>query len=221
MKESQAESICTLDFSMQIEGMQIEGIRTGKIVSVDDQGQVFVDFADNQQGKIAARFTSSLNLQKLREAALEGREVLLVFENNDPNLPIIINTLHSLLDEVSESTTAGSESKAAGSESTIAGSESKAAPSESTTVIGDGRAASSMAVSDRATPTTILEGLKPEEAIIDGKRITFDAQEEIVLQCGKASITLTRAGKVLVRGEYLLSRSSGVNSIKGGSVQIN
>ena len=31
----------------------------------------------------------------------------------------------------------------------------------------------------------------------------------------------TRAGKVLIRGTYLLSRSSGVNRIKGGSVQIN
>ena len=28
-------------------------------------------------------------------------------------------------------------------------------------------------------------------------------------------------GKVLIRGTYLLSRSSGVNRIKGGSVQIN
>jgi hypothetical protein len=57
--------------------------------------------------------------------------------------------------------------------------------------------------------------------MIDGKRVTFDAREEIVLRCGKASITLTKAGKVLIRGAYLLNRSSGVNRIKGGSVQIN
>ena len=31
----------------------------------------------------------------------------------------------------------------------------------------------------------------------------------------------TRAGKVLVRGAYVSSRSSGVQRIKGGSVQIN
>ena len=42
-----------------------------------------------------------------------------------------------------------------------------------------------------------------------------------VLVRGKASITLTREGKVLIRGTYLSSRSSGVNRIKGGSVQIN
>lgn len=59
------------------------------------------------------------------------------------------------------------------------------------------------------------------EASLDGERITLTAEKEIVLRCGHASITLTRAGKVLIRGAYLLSRSSGVNRIKGGSVQIN
>jgi len=58
-------------------------------------------------------------------------------------------------------------------------------------------------------------------AEIDGERVVFNAQKEIVLRCGKASITLTRAGKILIRGAYLLSRSSGVNRVKGGSVQIN
>ena len=56
---------------------------------------------------------------------------------------------------------------------------------------------------------------------LDGERLVFAADKEIVLRCGKSSITLTRAGKVLIRGAYLLSRSSGVNRIKGGSVQIN
>jgi len=58
-------------------------------------------------------------------------------------------------------------------------------------------------------------------ADIDDERIVLRAQKEIVLKCGKASITLTREGKILIRGAYLLSRSSGVNRIKGGSVQIN
>jgi hypothetical protein len=61
----------------------------------------------------------------------------------------------------------------------------------------------------------------PLEVQVDGERLVLTAKHEIVLRCGKASITLTRAGKVLIHGEYLLSRSSGVNRIKGGSVQIN
>ncbi|MDI5933168.1 DUF6484 domain-containing protein [Halomonas kalidii] len=55
----------------------------------------------------------------------------------------------------------------------------------------------------------------------DGERLELRADQEIVLRCGRASITLTRTGKILLRGAYLLSRSSGVNRIKGGSVQIN
>ena len=55
----------------------------------------------------------------------------------------------------------------------------------------------------------------------DQDTLLLTADREITLRCGKASITLTSAGKVLLRGAYLLSRSSGVNRIKGGSVQIN
>ena len=59
------------------------------------------------------------------------------------------------------------------------------------------------------------------EAAADGRRVEIQAEEEIVLRCGESSITLTRAGKILIRGAYVLSRSSGVNRIQGGSVEIN
>ncbi len=59
------------------------------------------------------------------------------------------------------------------------------------------------------------------EAKVDDERLVLTADREIVLKCGKASLTLTKAGKVLIRGRYVLSRSSGVNRLKGGSVQIN
>ena len=55
----------------------------------------------------------------------------------------------------------------------------------------------------------------------DGQRLIVSARDQLVLRCGKASITLTKAGKVLIEGSYLLSRSTGVNRIKGGSVQLN
>jgi Domain of unknown function (DUF6484) len=58
-------------------------------------------------------------------------------------------------------------------------------------------------------------------AALDGERLVLKAEQEIVLECGRASITLTRAGKVLIRGAYLSSRSSGVHRIKGASVDIN
>jgi Domain of unknown function (DUF6484) len=61
----------------------------------------------------------------------------------------------------------------------------------------------------------------PCAAEIDGEQLVLTAQREVVLRCGDASLTLTRAGKVLIRGTYVRSYSSGVNRIQGGSVQIN
>ncbi|MGH8295760.1 MAG: DUF6484 domain-containing protein [Steroidobacteraceae bacterium] len=59
------------------------------------------------------------------------------------------------------------------------------------------------------------------EADVDGRRVRITAQDEIVLECGSASITLRRNGRVVVRGTYLESYSDGTNRIKGGQVRIN
>lgn len=53
------------------------------------------------------------------------------------------------------------------------------------------------------------------------ERLTLAARREIVLQCGRASIVLTRAGKVLLQGTYVSSRSTGMQRITGASVHIN
>lgn len=60
-----------------------------------------------------------------------------------------------------------------------------------------------------------------EEVHVDRKRLIFEAAEEVVIRCGEACITLTSAGKVVIKGKYLLSRASETNSIKGSSVRIN
>lgn len=59
------------------------------------------------------------------------------------------------------------------------------------------------------------------EVDADGERLVVTARRQMVLRCGKASITLTKAGKVLIEGAYVSSRSSGTLRLKGGSVQIN
>ena len=59
------------------------------------------------------------------------------------------------------------------------------------------------------------------EVDADGERLIVSAREQLVLRCGQASITLTKAGKVLIQGAYVSTRSTGVNRIRGGSVQIN
>jgi hypothetical protein len=59
------------------------------------------------------------------------------------------------------------------------------------------------------------------EVDVDGERMIVSARDQLVLRCGKASITLTKAGKVLIQGSYVSSRSTGVNRVKGGSIQLN
>lgn len=75
----------------------------------------------------------------------------------------------------------------------------------------------------RAAKATPAAEPTPDGAVSPAipERIELVAEQEIVLRCGDASITLTKAGKIVLRGAYVLSRSSGVNKIKGGSVQIN
>jgi uncharacterized protein DUF6484 len=168
MKQPLAVSVQNVDVSRRI-----EGVRVGKVIGVEPNSEVLVDFPGNEHGPLTARFANALKLEILQKAASSYRDVLLIFENNDPQLPIILDTLHSYLDEITEA------------------------------------------------QELDLVTEEPQDVTVDGKRISFDAKEEIVLRCGKASITLTKAGKVLIRGAYLLSRSSGSNRIKGGSVNIN
>lgn len=73
----------------------------------------------------------------------------------------------------------------------------------------------------RGEATTLAEQPGHVEVDVDGERMLVTAKEQLVLRCGKASITLTKSGKVLIQGAYVSSRSTGVNRIKGGSVQLN
>jgi hypothetical protein len=61
----------------------------------------------------------------------------------------------------------------------------------------------------------------PDTNQADSDQTIITAEREIVLRCGDASITLTRAGKVLISGRYVVSRSSGYNKVKGAAVDIN
>lgn len=167
MKKSLSEHLTGFDISRRVEGM-----RVGKVTNIDGNARVFVDYPGSPQGPTGARFTSSVKLQALRNALASGQEVLILFENNDPSRPIIIDTLSSLIDEITH-----------------------------------------------AEPAELKE--KPEDVIIDGKKITFDAQEEVVIKCGQGSILVNKNGKIILKGTNLLSRSSGSNRIKGASVNIN
>ena len=59
------------------------------------------------------------------------------------------------------------------------------------------------------------------EADVDGRRVRIIAKDEIVFECGRASVTLRRNGRIIIRGTYVETHSEGTNRIKGGQVRIN
>ncbi len=77
-----------------------------------------------------------------------------------------------------------------------------------------------------ATPhlDAVLAGPLPAAettARVDGRRVEIEGREEVVLRCGKASVTLRRDGKVTVRGVNVVTQADGVQKIRGGKVEIN
>jgi hypothetical protein len=71
-------------------------------------------------------------------------------------------------------------------------------------------------------PRSACESPSPAPVVsVDGERIRLRASQELILECGQAKVTLTRAGKVIIDGAYVSSRSTGVNRLKGATVDVN
>jgi hypothetical protein len=75
-------------------------------------------------------------------------------------------------------------------------------------------------VADKVSPATQAE---PESwtTTIGNRNVKVVAGEDLRLECGDASIVLTRDGRIVLRGVQITSRASATNRIRGGSVEIN
>ena len=62
--------------------------------------------------------------------------------------------------------------------------------------------------------SSIVDSLSRED-------VRIGAMQTLTLRCGRATITLTREGQVLINGTYVETRASGTNRVQGGSVRIN
>jgi len=67
------------------------GACIGRVIRVDANGQVFVDFRDNQQGPIGARVATA------GELIAAGQPVLLLFEEGNPSLPVVAGVVRENL----------------------------------------------------------------------------------------------------------------------------
>ncbi len=59
------------------------------------------------------------------------------------------------------------------------------------------------------------------EVKVDGERIRLEAEHDIELKCGSASITLRYDGRIEVKGTHILSASRGANRVKGATIALN
>jgi hypothetical protein len=138
-----------------------------------DKGRPLVDYPGNPHGPLVAVTTVPGRALKPDSAATARPEILLVFEGEKSDRPVVVGVMQPAVHELA-----------------------------------------AHAQTDGALSL-------PAEAMLDGRRVVFEAKDEIVLRCGEASITLRRNGRVVIRGAYVETRSRGVNRVKGGSVQIN
>lgn len=160
----------------------------GTLTGLDVGGQALVDFPGNIAEKAISAISTVSVLQKNA-----GRQVALLFSDNDIEKPIIIGFIHNPFEDILDNYDT----------------------SKSNEPITE------MADSQHESQENLQLSQKTDDVLIEGDRVVFEANKEIVLKCGESSITLTKSGKILIRGKYLLNRSSGVNRIMGGSVQIN
>lgn len=173
----------------------ILGSRVGWIAGVDMAHGVLVDYEGNPRGPLPARSTVPLDSKAIDAAATTKQGAVLLFDKGDPTAPLILG----LLQPVS---------------TTPLLDDLLCAPPGPTPSLPAGAPATGSAA------TTLSAG-SPVEAKVDGKRVVLEGKDEIVLKCGQASITLWRNGKVVIKGVQLEAQATGVNRIKGGSVQIN
>lgn len=76
---------------------------------------------------------------------------------------------------------------------------------------------------DEEASPLILGLVQPHAFVVDadGDSVVIEGNREVVLRCGKASITLKPDGSIIIRGGQILSRADGANRVQGASVQLN
>jgi hypothetical protein len=133
-------------------------------------GEILVEYSGNPPRP--ARLVARLDRHELLRPENAGREVLLVFEQGNPERPIVVDMIERPFADV---------------------------------------------LSHRMESNDAHQ----RDAYVDGERVVIEGRREVVLKCGEGIIVLRADGKILIKGTQLVSRSSGINRIKGGAVRIN
>lgn len=81
-------------------------------------------------------------------------------------------------------------------------------------------------IGDDKQLTDRLHEIEKQDDRQDNKELEADTlmlsgKKEVILQCGKGSITLREDGKIIIKGVEVVSRASQANKIKGSTVCVN
>jgi hypothetical protein len=191
------------------------GVLVGMFCGFDAQGRFLVRMAKGLP-PVVAMSVVGLKIED------EGDEVIVSLERGDPTRPVILGRALRQAEP---------EAPRRGARPSHSPSELEALPAEqdfahelerglaSGRVSGLGQAPT-LETSVDATPGPAMTR-RGQTLTVDGERVVLNGAKQVELRCGEASIVLTAAGKILIKGTYVLSRSSGANRIKGAFVDIN
>lgn len=173
------------------------GVLVGMFCGFDAQGRFLVRMAKGLP-PVVAMSVVGLKVED------EGDEVIVSLERGDPTRPVILGRAmrHAEREAPRHGARPGHPSHEGELEARVATPD--AVPE---------------APSDAAPGTAVTR--RGQTVTVDGERVVLNGAKQVELRCGEASIVLTAAGKILIRGTYVLSRSSGANRIKGAFVDIN
>jgi hypothetical protein len=174
--------------------------RVGWLAAGSRPGALVVDYEGNSSGPLVARSVLALDEAAIVGALRLRQAVVLLFENGDVRLPIVVGLI------------------APDPGAALLGTLLTARPAAAPAPGGEPVVAAAPAPAPAVAPASVAPAL---EARVDGRRVIIEGQDEVVLKCGDAIITLRRDGKLILRGTYVETHAKGVNRIKGGSVKIN
>jgi hypothetical protein len=89
------ETLAAIPLEVVAARPRITGNRIGKVIEINAYGAPLVDFPGNPFDPREARWTTSLSRAARERACREGQPVLLVFEDNDPVRPVIVDVVLS------------------------------------------------------------------------------------------------------------------------------
>lgn len=205
--------------------------RLGHIVGADGEGRPLVDFEGNPVGPRVARKAVRLDAETLQAAVHARQPVELRFEDGDPRQPIITALLPvAPTVAASEALQAALEDAAESRARVIQGQDGLAlhCGEASITLLRNGKVSlKGTSVETSAEGTLRLKGMSVQvhtssgQVASAGDAQVIQGQESLTLKCGRASLTLLRSGRILLKGTYVETCAEGVIRLQGGSVQIN